>query len=574
MARDRKGTVWRLLHGSRRLKVALYFLVFAGQIVFYTLIFHHAYPLLEGKTITWPASLLFVLETITTVGYGDLLPFTNQYTVALTILMMVSGIIQLFMVIPLLLVPYIGSHLQPSPPQRISHEISGHIVIIGYSPITRALIESLLITELPLVIVVDKKETAFFLSDLFRKRVYVIWGSYQDNATWEGAWVKKARDVVVCEEEQTTASIILGIRALTEARIVAVVDKLSFERYLRYAGADTVLSPKHATGQILARHVALTSHVDTLVEETVVVENGVQGSPRPRDPLRIINIPVLEGSRAAGLRLGELELPSRFGAECLLISRRGHFSFFPGPGEVLDTSTMLFLLTRMSSIEKMVAELFLPAGKTEVLGVITGFGDVGRSAYRELTALGMECMVIDQRPYPVNIVVGKAEDEETLQEARIRDADFCIVALNDDARNILTTLMARNQNPRIRILARANDPASVDKLARAGADYVALLPSIGGQIVAGVLLADTVYIILSLPNGQVIVRRRYTARTPETVSSLEKKCAVRVLGIQRMDESVIFPDGETFLRAGDVLLVMGLPRGLRKFIRVTQRDLL
>jgi Trk K+ transport system NAD-binding subunit len=573
MVRDRKGTLWRLFHGSRRAKALIYFLVFAAQIAFYTLLFHHAYPLLEGKPITWPASLLFVLETVTTVGYGDLLPFTNQYTVLIVILMMVSGIIQIFMVIPLLLIPTIGSHLQPSPPQRISHEISGHIVIIGYNPITTALVESLLISELPVVIVVDKKETAFFLSDLFGKRVYVIWGSYHDSTTWEGAWVKLARDVVVCEEEQTTASIIIGIRTMTEARIIAVVDKLSFERYLRYAGADTVLSPKHVTGQILARHVALTSHVDTLVEETVVDKNGVPETGRAGDPLRIINIPILAGSRAAGLRLGELDLSRRFGAECLLISRRGNFSFFPGPDEVLDTSTMLFLLVRMSSIERLVTDLFLPPGKLEVLGVVTGFGDVGRSAYRELTALGMECVVVDQKPYPVNIVVGKAEDEETLLEARIRDADFCIVALNDDSRNILTTLMVRNLNPQTRILARANEAASVDKLARAGADYVALLPSIGGQIVAGVLLAETVYIILSLPNGQVIVRGRYSTGTPATVSSIEKRCAVRVLGIQGREDSVIFPGGNTAVRAGDTLLVMGFPRGLRKFIRITQRDL-
>lgn len=574
MVRDRKVTLWRLLHGSRRVKAVIYFLIFGAQIALYTLLFHYAYPLLEGKPITWPASLLFVLETITTVGYGDLLPFTNQYTVLIVILMMVSGIIQIFMVIPLLLIPTIGSHLQPSPPQRISHEISGHVVIVGHNPITKALVESLLISELPVVIVVDQKETAFMLSDPFGKRVYVIWGSYHDNETWEGAWVEKARHVVVCEEEQTTASIIIGMRAMTKARIIAVVDKLSFERYLRYAGADSVLSPKHVTGQILARHVALTSHVDTLVEETVVDENGIRVTPRAGDPLRIINIPVLAGSPAAGHRLGELELSPRFGAECLLISRRGQFSFFPGPDEVLDTSTMLFLLTRMSSVEKMVADLFLPPGETRFLGVVTGFGDVGRSAYRELTALGMECVVVDQKPYPVNIVVGNAEDEDTLLEARIRDADFCIVALNDDSRNILTTLMVRNLNPRTRILARANDAASVDKLARAGADYVALLPSIGGQIVAGVLLADTVYIILSLPNGQVIVRGRYSTGIPATVSSIEKSCAVRILGIQGKEKSIIYPDGESAVHAGDILLVMGFPRGLRKFIRVTQRDLL
>jgi len=566
MAGDRRVRARGVFFGSRWMKTTVYFVLFAAQIAFYTVVFHHFYPILEGKTVTWPASLLFVLETVTTVGYGDLLPFTNQYTIGLAILVMITGIVQLFMVIPLLIVPYIGSYLQPVPPRQVPNELAGHIVIIGYGPVTRALIESLTISDIPIVLIVNRPETAFSLSDLFGKRVYVICGDYNDSTTWTGAWVKNARDVVVCEEEETTASIVLGLRQMTQARVLAVVDKLSYERYLRYAGADLVLSPKHVTGQILARHVTLTTHVDTLVEETVLDANGSQASSLSRDPLRIIDIPVLPGAPAVGKSLGELALSSRFGAECLLISKRGHFTLFPGSQETLDTSTMLFLLTRMSSIEQMVSELFIPVGKTGALGVISGFGDVGKSAYRELSALGIECVVIDRKAYPVNIVVGSAEDEETLREARISEADFCIVALNDDSRNILSTLMTRNLNPDIRILARANEASSVERLSRAGADYVALLPSIGGHIIAGVILASTVYIVLTLPDGEIVVRGLYSRAEATTIARLERKCGARVLGIQRFEESLVHPGEETEIAAGDMLVAMGHPEELRKFL--------
>ncbi len=545
----------------------VYALIFTAQIVLYTIVFHHLYPILEGRPISWPSSLLFVLETITTVGYGDLLPFTNQYTVGLTILMMVTGIIQIFMVIPLLVVPYIESNLQPVPPGRVGRELSGHVVLIGYSPVTRSLVESLSISDLRIVLVVEKAETALSLLGLFGKRIHVIRGDYSDSATWSGAWVKNARDVVICEEEQTTASIILGMRHMTKARIIAVVDKLSYERYLRYAGADVVLSPKHVTGQILARHVALTSHVDTLLEETVIDINGAAPPAPSKDPLRIINLPVLSGAPAVGKSLADLDLSSRFEADCILLSRRGHFTLFPGPEEVLDTSTMLFLLTRMSTIGQMVSEFFIPRKEGGTLGIISGFGDVGRSAYRELSALGMECMVIDRRAYPINIVVGSADDEETLRQARIGEADFCIIALNDDSRNILSTLMARNQNPGIRLLARANEASSVEKLSRAGADYVALLPSIGGQIIAGVILASTVYILLNMPDGEIVLRGCSRREDAVTVGRVERECGVRVLGLQRAEESIVHPGKEEAVTRGDTLIVMGYPRDLRKFIR-------
>ncbi|MDI9634115.1 MAG: NAD-binding protein [Methanolinea sp.] len=552
---------------SRRAKVAVYIVAFAVQIAVYTVLFHHLYPLLEGKPITWPNALLFVLETVTTVGYGDLLPFENQFTVAFTILMMATGIIQIFMVIPLLLVPLVQSRLQPVPPRRVPPELSGHILVVGASPTARAIVESLHVSGLPVAMVVDDAETALSLVESGERHVHVVFGDYHDHGTWAGARVKYARDIVICEDEETTASIILGIRPGTRGRVIAVVDKLSYGRYLRYAGADLVLSPKHVTGQILARHVTLTSHLDTLVEETVVEGNGSTPGPPGGETLRIINIPVLAGSPAAGKRLGDLGLLERFGTECLLVARRGHFTLFPGPGEVLDTSTMLFLLTPTGRIGPMVTELFVPAEEKEFLGVICGFGDVGRSAYRELASLGMECMVIDRRPYPVNSVVGSAEDEATLREARIEDADFCIVALNDDSRNILATLMARNLNPRLRILARANEAAAVEKLSRAGADYVALLPRIGGQIIAGVILAPTVYILLSLPDGQLVVRGQFRRDEPSTVGRVERETGVTVLGLAGKGGSIVRPGKETPVSPGDTLIVIGHQKSLSGFVR-------
>src|SRR5512136_719162 len=72
MSDSRRGMLWRLFHASPRAKIALF--IFAVQIIAFTSIFHYAYPILEDKPVSWPNALLFVLETVTTVGYGDLLP--------------------------------------------------------------------------------------------------------------------------------------------------------------------------------------------------------------------------------------------------------------------------------------------------------------------------------------------------------------------------------------------------------------------------------------------------------------------------------------------------------------------
>jgi Trk K+ transport system NAD-binding subunit len=292
---------------------------------------------------------------------------------------------------------------------------------------------------------------------------------------------------------------VLGIRELVKGKIISIVDKLSFERYLRYAGADYVLSPKHSTGRILARHAVLNPSGDAEPEIPGLDRININLEHTAEQELRLINIPVVFGCHAAFKSLSELQLFERFGIIVPFLWKAGKFTTEPHQDLIVDNTTSLFLFGRAESIVAAIHEVFNSDGCTDAFAVIAGFGDVGAGAYQELHASGVSCMVVDSKQQGVEQVVGNAEDETVLKKTRIEEARFCIVAVNDEDVNIFTTLMARNLNPVIRILARANEPASVEKLYRAGTDYVALLPMIGGQTIARIVLADTATILLERP---------------------------------------------------------------------------
>ncbi len=564
----KRGLVWRLFHTSQRVKIGLYFLLFTAQIIVYTSIFHYAYPLLEKKPISWPSSLLFVLETVTTLGYGELLPFENEITILITIVMLITGVILIFMIIPLLLVPILSSIFQRAPPRKPPHELTGHVIMVGFGELTKSLVESLSVSPLPQLIVVNNPEVAREAARQVGAKAYVVWGDYTNPGLWSDAGIKHAHTIILSENEHTSAAIILGIRESVSGRIIAVVDKLSFDRYLRYAGAEYVLSAKHVTGQILARHAALTSHIDTIVEETISDRLPDALVPEAGTKLRIINLPIVLGSRAVGKTLRNLALFEKYGFDTLLLSRGGHFRLYPSGDEVIDTSTMLFLIGQVSNIEELVKSEFMPREEREETAIIGGFGDVGLSAYHELTSLGIGCIAIDKKKQDISQVIGNTEDEATLREAHIDEADIFIVALNDDDLNIFTTLIARDLNPRIRILARANEPESVSKLYRAGADYVALLPSIGGQVIGGVVLSDIIHIILNLPNGQKVVRKRMMKSATRTVGWIEHKSRVRIIGIEGRSRSVVHPGAEEPVREGDAIIAVGFPADLKRLIGI------
>ena len=564
----KRGRAWRAIRNSPSIQISIYFFAFALLIGVYTYIFHSYYPVLENKPISWTESLLFVVESMTTVGYGWLLPFSNDLTRLLAIQIMLSGVIMIFVVIPLLLAPFLTTLLAPTPPRRTLHKLSGHIVILGYNELTRSVIDSLTISDHDIVIIEQDKAVALEIATNYRKRAYVVWGDYTDPNTWSGAHLAKASYIVICKDERLTANIVLSIRELAQGKIISIVDKLSFDRYLRYAGAEYVLSPKHTTGRILARHAVLNMSGDTLPEISGLDRININPQHQSVNELRLINIPVIPGCNAEGKTLTELQLFKRYGIIVLFLWKTGYFISRPQDDDIIDHTTSLFLFGRADAIVSAIRDEFSAERHSKALAVIAGYGDVGLAAYQELQSSGISCIVVDSKHQDVNQVIGNAEDEHILKQAHIEEAEFCFVVLNNDDVNIFTTLMVRNLNPGIRILARANNPASVDKLYRAGADYVALLPTIGGQTIARIILADTVSILLDLPNGDMVVMKHVMKTYPDTVSWFGRKTGVRIIGIEGPDRSVVAPDASVILTEGEAVIAVGNTEQLKKFIRL------
>ena len=557
---------WRSLVGSKRRGILSLLGIFVLAIVIFTVGFHTLFPILEGREISWLQALLFVLETITTVGFGDLLPFRSDYTILFTVILILAGVFMIFLSIPILLEPVLTRIINTPPPTGTSREMRGHVVIAGYGNLARALIESLIISDLGIVIVESDEAVAREVFSRYRSRVSVIWGDYMSRRTWEHAWVGHAHSVVVCEDERTAAEIILGIRDQTRGSIIAAVDDLAYDRYLRYAGAEYVLSPKNSTGKILARHAVMRPDVDTIFEAISLDHMKLEEGRGGDGTLKLVKVPVMPGCIAFGKSLGELALYERYGVDLLFLWKAGEFASSPGKEDLLDASTMLFLLGKASSVSEVLDREFCVREVGEPACVITGYGDVGKAAFHELSGAGIHCTVVDRKSHGIREVIGNAEDEAVLKAAGVDEARFVVVAVNNDWVNIFTTLVARNLNPSAKILARANEPASVEKLYKAGADYVALLPTIGGQVIAGIILSDIVRVLVDLPNGQKVLMKHLTRHAGIAVREMERRTGVRIVGIEGPGRSVVRPAPEEPINEGDSVIAVGVNEDLKKLI--------
>ena len=63
----KKGILWQIIHASSELRVLLYFLLFALQVIIFTAIFHSIYPMLEGKPTVYVCEGFVCRQPVTRV---------------------------------------------------------------------------------------------------------------------------------------------------------------------------------------------------------------------------------------------------------------------------------------------------------------------------------------------------------------------------------------------------------------------------------------------------------------------------------------------------------------------------
>ncbi len=124
--------------------------------------------------------------------------------------------------------------------------------------------------------------------------------------------------------------------------------------------------------------------------------------------------------------------------------------------------------------------------------IICGGGRVGESIAEEFEKEKKPYVIIEQNPERVeelkvkglNVMNGNSLEEEYLRIAGIEKAGVLIACLGHDGDNLLEVIMAKDLNPNIRIVARANEKEFINKFRNAGAEEVINPAYISGKLMA------------------------------------------------------------------------------------------
>ncbi|MBU1039902.1 MAG: NAD-binding protein, partial [Proteobacteria bacterium] len=149
-----------------------------------------------------------------------------------------------------------------------------------------------------------------------------------------------------------------------------------------------------------------------------------------------------------------------------------------------------------------------------------------------------------------------------------------VTALTDEAANVYVTLTARQLNPDISIIARANDASHITRLEFAGANKVVLPHLIGGVRMAHTVLRPTVTDFLDLAvRGQIDLQLEQLLISSKSGfvgknlmdSGIRKDFDLIIVAIKHADGDLVFnPGPKQELCAGDTLITLGRQSDLLK----------
>ncbi len=221
--------------------------------------------------------------------------------------------------------------------------------------------------------------------------------------------------------------------------------------------------------------------------------------------------------------------------------------------------------------------------------LVCGFGRIGEVVCRELVSKPVPFVVIEQNEERVReaeaasylVLQGDATEEKTLIAAGITQAKGLFAALTTDAGNVFITLTAKELNPSLFVVVRAETERSERTLLRSGADKVISPYAMGGHRMAQAALRPAVVDIIDLATHYQNLELQLEevsipAHSPCHGATLQDsqlwgQPGVIVVAIKRASGKMLFnPAPEERIEAGDSLIALAEAPQLKEIERRVQ----
>ncbi|MEO7658942.1 MAG: potassium channel protein [Pyrinomonadaceae bacterium] len=294
---------------------------------------------------SWLDSFYLSVQTVTTVGYGDVTPVTNFGRV-FSIGLMLVGVGTVLYALTVLAQAVIQSELVEALDSRRKlkemKKLDGHYIVCGAGRVGRRIIRNLQSQKLPYVIMENNEK---MLVDFERDGSLFVIGDATSEENLIKAGVKNAKGLATClPDDADNVYVVLTARGLnSKLHIVARAVEEQAEPKLIRAGASRVVAPVIIGSQSMARALlkpAIADFMETIVAETLdlVFEEVTVHLPSPY----------------ADTSIKDTNLMSELNLIVVAIRRKdGQLEFQPNGDTVIGDGDLLIVIGKAESVQSL-----------------------------------------------------------------------------------------------------------------------------------------------------------------------------------------------------------------------------
>lgn len=280
---------WRLI--AKRLWLA--FLVLAAAVLVVYLDRGGYQDANEDGALSLLDCIYYATVSLSTTGYGDIVPVTQQSRLINTIVITPLRVIFLIVLVGTTLSVLTEQSRQALKIQRWRNTLRNHTVVVGYGTKGRSAVAAMLADDVSPaeIVIIDTDQQA--LKAAAARGLVTVLGSATKSDVLKLAGVTRARSVVVAlGSDDSSVLVTLSARELApNAKIVATVRESENTHLLKQSGADSVVVSAETAGRLLGL-ATITPTVVGMMEDLLTPDEGfsiaerrveeteVGGSPR------------------------------------------------------------------------------------------------------------------------------------------------------------------------------------------------------------------------------------------------------------------------------------------------------
>ncbi len=318
--------------------IIVYVSIFTILVLIYGLVFQYLMRIYENRQYDFITAIYWVIVSMTTVGYGDIY-FNSPVGHLFSIVVALSGVMMIFaLLFPLVVTPWLEQTIRKELPSKAPAALKDHIIICGYNQIVETLITELGEYGIPFVVVDENEKN---IAQLISRKIICVHGDAADENVLSNSNILSAKMLIANQSDERNASIILTAKELCNIKVISLVENISRSGYLKYAGADKVISPKTLFGAYIGRK-AIDPLTDHLAGATKFFEN-----------LSIVELPIYPRSSLIGKKLKDAQIRAQTGANIVGFWAGGILSLNPQPEDVIKENSILLAVGNEIQLEAL-----------------------------------------------------------------------------------------------------------------------------------------------------------------------------------------------------------------------------